>query len=498
LDSLGFSIYNNEFDQGGVLMKGASLIPIFEREALTVNVADFAAGFVGIRGVIIDDGTDINIQSMVLDGKDKLFNSSIIPGLGMRLREGSSVNFIYDRQKKEFESSCYLSGAAMLVISEEIQDKNSWMDPLVPDGLECTLPFFSFEGLTINQANESCGESFRGIQSLEFGTWGILENLSDIAGLLPDFQTFDFSVHAPKVYCEGDNIYKFSLGLTINVKPTFKPDTRAEEERLAQTQAQLDRRNGRVETARDTRPSSVWLTRVDPIIQPVTFVSGHLGEPDFRMFRANAVTHVRVSQEERLDMTGYYNRISREQQSAYRAQSRRNQAQAELDRKRAQEPKTADLTAMGSINIVFGAEDEKLKFQQVELNCMELKGEYGPVKISGGLNLLGNPIDGLVGNEDEAANSRASLWGNGFKAYVDVKVASINVKAVGQFAHKIEQNDPVDENKVTADYRYFFIDLEGTSETGIKIIPSKPVAAIYGGGGGFRYNMEIMPSEMKA
>lgn len=497
LDTLMFSISYNTFDDTGVLFAGQTLIPIFEEEAMEISLADFSSGFVGIKGAILYDETDINIQSIVNSGVDSLFNSSVIPGLGMRLKEGSSVNFIYDRQKEEFEASCFLSGAAMLVISEEIQHKNSWMDPLVPDGIECILPFFSFEGLSINKDNESCGESFRGVQSLSFGTWGIQDNLAAIAGLTPGLQEMPVSIHAPKIYCEGDNVYKFSIGATINLKKSKKPSGGKTKKELEAAKADQQSADQAVEDARNNKPGDKWVEKVEEVLVTDSYMPPEgdifydLGGRARDAYRSTRIEKRTTRVKEKADLSGYYADIAEKQRLAYQAKKRVNDAQAELDAKKAKEPKTAELTATGEFNIVFGVINEKLKFQQVELNCLNIRGEYGPVKISGGLNILGNPLDEGKGAEESAT----ALWGNGFKAYLDATVGNINVKAVGQFARKVvkDDNDVVEE-----DFRYFFIDLEGTSETGFKFPPSAPVAAIYGLGGGFRYNMEIMPSEMKA
>ncbi len=130
----------------------------------------------------------------------------------------------------------------------------------------------------------------------------------------------------------------------------------------------------------------------------------------------------------------------------------------------------------------------------IQLNCIQIEGEFGPAKISGGLNIL---------RENAAGNSQ---WGSGFKAFLDIMLFDeLGVVANGQFASttqdldldKSDENtqvfkDFIPEGKTEPEaYRYFFLDFEGTLESGFAIPPSAPVLAIYGIGGGFRYNMML-------
>ena len=157
--------------------------------------------------------------------------------------------------------------------------------------------------------------------------------------------------------------------------------------------------------------------------------------------------------------------------------------------------KTAGIKADAQLNFITASNGKKFELEGVELGCMLIAGEFGPVKLSGGLNIL---RDETLSNTK--SNDTPSKWGSGFKGGLSLEILGVKVDAVGQYG--MTRFDPRNAKKETGTdineaYRYFFLDLEATFPGGIPILPPSPVSAplfyIRGGGGGFLYNMDLEP-----
>jgi len=167
--------------------------------------------------------------------------------------------------------------------------------------------------------------------------------------------------------------------------------------------------------------------------------------------------------------------------------------------------KTAGIKASTVISFISAFDNGDFSLDGFELNCMLVEGEFGPLKLKGGINILRDDSKSTTAEAQQGTDAVVSKWGSGYKGGFDIEVLGVNVKAVGQYGMtrydlsnaKAEVIDGV----VTGNqekYRYFFIDLEATLPAGIPVPPpsptSVPVLYIVGAGGGFLYNMDLEPT----
>ncbi|MCB0637727.1 MAG: DUF3824 domain-containing protein, partial [Lewinella sp.] len=516
LDRLKFDISSNETE--GVLIEGTTHVPIFDKISPgVVGDVSFSDGWVPFVGTISYD-QKIILQMQVTQIADKIFHSSFIPGLGMRINMGSCIEFLFDVAKGEFESKARLNGIALVVINEQSLQSMGLPSGSIPSGLEFSFPFLGFQDMTINHEEESCGTPFRGIQSFSLGTWGILppfdpRKYQQLAGyfgpgsqnngansatmangatnkgqvfqnaaqgqgsrrMLPSFlQRFSITVHTPTFHCEGDTEYKFNLGLSIKLKgddnggsatsnatnPTNNPDPSQYSGGYPPAPGQSGYGNpspygnpppygiqppsaGDVLLV-DDNPSAAWAAYFPPHIPPPLGIpSGGYSTSTSPYMGNNPPPPIGIP-------TGT-------PPPPPTGQAR-----------------TSNFTASGQLQFVFGTtgsgDNAELEFKRIDPGCFELIGEYGPVKVSGGINFLKSADGG-------------ALYGSGFKGYLTALIAGIETKIVGQYGVIGDLDNKPDEA-----YRYFFMDLQVASSTGL---PLGPYAELYGGAGGFRYNMAI-------
>ncbi|MEO0468996.1 MAG: hypothetical protein AAF206_05205 [Bacteroidota bacterium] len=170
------------------------------------------------------------------------------------------------------------------------------------------------------------------------------------------------------------------------------------------------------------------------------------------------------------------------------------------------ETETAGIAANAEVNVITKITDDDFELEGIELNCFGVEGNFGPLTIAGGLNVI-------------RSDSAAVKWGDGFKAGLEVTFgkqkeenglttgAQSGFKVVAQFGKTRYDRSKAEAEVVNGQttgkqkaYRYFFFDLEATFPgTGFALPPpspsSAPVVYVVGGGGGFLYNMDIAPSD---
>ncbi len=381
MSSFSFNI-DKTLSNDGVQVAGNILPPILDGAPPVSNAVTFEEGWVGYEGTIDFDAAgdvyqpDATLQ--VASVEDKLFHSSFIPGFGLELNEDSKIGMSYNSGNGEFEASLDFSGNAGIYLSQPlIEAKYAGDKPSGLDGISFVYELFEFQELKINDgdAASNCtgGGTYKGIKTIEFGTWGILaenEGLSKAGETVAKgLQGFPLTIGTPRFNCSGTNEYRMTLPVNLNLMSD----------------------------------------EVD-------------------------------SGDEEADSN------------------------------------TSGLNAAGELGFILGLSESGFSLEDFELGCLLVEGAFGPVEMQGGLNIL----------RSDDANTK---WGDGFKAFLEATVAGINVQAVAQFGStNHDQTTSVGTNPNGNKYRYFFIDLEATSDKGIPL-GAPPVAKLYGLGGGFRYNM---------
>ncbi|MEM1319798.1 MAG: hypothetical protein AAGG75_06045 [Bacteroidota bacterium] len=510
LEKLQFEIRNNVFfGSEGVLFEGSTHIPLFAADP-PQKVADvtFAEGYVPFKGEILYDQR-VLLRSQVDKTAHKIFYSEFIPGLGFRLNNSSQIDFLFDVAKGEFESKAAFNGISLLVVTPEVladfnllgsdQDTREQLD-----FIDFVFPFFSFNGLTINMEEESCGKPFRGIQSLNFGTWGVLpemvasklKGLSNAGGggqggqanagasqqqrqslvaanqdkIKPGFQDIPISIDVPTFHCEGEKEYKFTLTVNIELKKDDENDdspTSSNTSTAGQGQNATStygpgypRPTGNVTYEYIPPPTNdygaAWSSYFSPDIPPPVGIRNTSLPGEYKAYSTDAIG-VPPAQ----------------QTPPPRPQQPRPKKKA----------KTANFTASGQLNFVCESDGQKLDFTRVELGCFAIEAEYGPAKLSGGVNILRSVVmdekdDKTTDDDDDSAK-----YGKGFKGFIKLDFDAfkgLGVTAVGQFGSVRQGGE---------EFTYFFVDAEGYFGKGFPITPNTPVASFYGLGGGIRYNM---------
>lgn len=445
LDKLSFEMEGNYLlARTGVQVEGMIHIPIFDKAPPSnLTSVKYSSGFLPYSGKILYDNQVILEMGVAkTEIHRKIFHSAFVPGLGLRLNTTSRLKFYYEIDAGDFNAQAKFDGIGMITISKELLDKVDIDKDAIPDGLDFTFPYFAFQDLAINEGAGYCGTPFRGIKTLDFGTWGILpqltvseeeeDKLNGAEDLQPSFQTVDLKIETPSFICDEGDKYKFILAATLS----FKKD---EEVPDAPSMNSKSPPSG---TPAATNAYEHWADQFPADIPPPIGVPTTYGQ---------------------------------------------NQGQSKGRKNR----RTSNFTAAGQLNFVFKSKDDELKFEQLDLGCISLNAEYGPVAFSGGVNIL-----------KDGSTDGQSLFGNGFKAYVQADVGPVSGKMVGQLGtvtQRINNSDAKlkSEIKENAKFDYFFFDVEVLYDKGVVITPNKPVAAIYGAYGGIRYNMQEEPYPFK-
>ncbi|NQZ78501.1 MAG: hypothetical protein HRT61_20675, partial [Ekhidna sp.] len=451
LDKLSFDVRNNDMvvpadveaddvrvGRPGVNIQGKIHVPIFDKNPpKNLSSVEYASGFLPYAGFIVyDRNVLLDMRVAAKEIHRKIFHSAFVPGLGFRVNTTSKLTFYYEIDAGDFNAQAKFDGIAMITLSKELLDNvKDFNKDDIPDGIDFTFPYFTFQDIKINEGNGFCGTAFQGIKTLEFGTWGILpelkipkekaKQLDGADDLKPNFQSVELKVESPSFICDESDKYKFILAATLS----FKKDEEVDD-------------NSGPDKARYPPPP---------------------GQP------APKKSFDWLADQYPADKPPY----------SYEAVGTKKKKK-----------QTSNFTAAGQLNFVFSSKDDKLQFERLDLGCFYIDAEFGPVKLSGGINIL------------QGGTTAGSLYGDGFKAYVGATIGPVTGRMVGQLG-KVKQTvknskaNVASEFEENADFDYFFFDLEVLYDKGFNIIPSKPIAAIYGGYGGLRYNMEEVPFTFK-
>ena len=450
----------------GIYTEGSMLVPIFAGELSSAfakpsdeRPVTFASGWVDFGGHITFDKVGNRYAPkadwVIKPVANKTFQSSFIPALGMRLKAGSSISLAYAGEDSAWDVEADFSGSAGIFwfkgLSRELGLPQEVADRL--SGVSFVWDLLQFEGLTLNKAY-STAESTQarasaimpGIKSIDFGTWSVGLQPEAVGSALKSSDAVSSRLDSLAAKVRG--FQRFGLGIT-------------------KVALGLDKAEG----------------------------AGGVQEDRYRLRIGAQVKMMPDDSEEptpdRATATG---KITRTKGAG--ATTTVAEGTGGTGPKGKSNAQTAAFSATGEVDFVFkpDKQDGGFDFDDIRLGCFLVEGSYGPVGLKGGLNML----------RDEG---ESSMWGNGFKAGLDITIGPVNAKAVGQFG-KTEYDANVGSGSGETStimarttggdaYRYFFVDLEATYDKGLAIPPpspgSPPVLNLYGAGGGFLFNMDIPP-----
>lgn len=243
LDTISFNFEYNTLNEDKLLLKGATRIPLF-KEAPEKNkekwLETYSDAWVPYSlNVEYNNKEDYPEISGTVDGvEDHLFESKHIDGLGLKLNSESSVAFNYDSDQNRLIARANLNGRSVYHIEK----------------LDANIPLLAFQDFNVNyNASGLCkSNSTDGIESIDFGTWGIMEfseleklAMSKAGNAIANTQTaknvaakvkenkfvkslggktdglsklasFEINIHQPTFQCTG-NEWKFFIGLDLSI-----------------------------------------------------------------------------------------------------------------------------------------------------------------------------------------------------------------------------------------------------------------------------------------
>lgn len=239
LDTITWNIEYSALDENKVAMIGSVKMPLFkeapekDKEKWLNNYDNPWVGYkINIEYNSADNEPSIN--GFVNNITDSLFESSHIDNLGFKLAKESNIEFYYEKRSKKLKARAQLHGRGVYTIEK----------------LDAKIPVFKFESLKLNYAVSGLckGDGMDGIESIEFGTWGIFpfspQEIAAFKGVansstgqsmtnkakenkfakslgnkfngLSKLAGFEINIHQPKFQCTG-NEYKFIIGLDLSI-----------------------------------------------------------------------------------------------------------------------------------------------------------------------------------------------------------------------------------------------------------------------------------------
>lgn len=239
LDTISMKIEYSALDENKLALKGSVKLPLF-KEAPEKDkekwLEDYNDSWVGFKiGIEYNRQDKVpSISGFVNNINTSVFESAHIDGLGIKLEEESNVEFYYERQSQKLKARTQLHGRGIYTIKK----------------LDAKIPVFKFESLRLNYSVSGLckGDGMDGIESIDFGTWGIspfsnqdtflmkklarsssgqklkdkakgtnigkgveekFDGLSKLAG-------FEINIHQPKFTCTGSE-YKLIVGLDLSI-----------------------------------------------------------------------------------------------------------------------------------------------------------------------------------------------------------------------------------------------------------------------------------------
>ncbi len=239
LDTVSFKIEYNQLDADKLLLKGATQIPLF-RQAPDKDKEKWEETFTD-AWVPYELNIEYNTKekspeiSGSVDGiEESLFELNYIHGLGLKLDEESSIDFVFDSDQDRLIARANLSGRSIYYI----------------ESLDAKIPLLKFQDFNVNyDASGMCrSNDLAGIESVSFGTWSIVEfsdtekavfekvkdsdrgqqaigkikenkfvkSLGDKFDKLNKLASFDVNIHEPSFLCTGSE-WKLIIGLDLSI-----------------------------------------------------------------------------------------------------------------------------------------------------------------------------------------------------------------------------------------------------------------------------------------
>lgn len=239
VDTLSFNIENSILDDDKLVLKGDVKLPLVkdapenDKEKWLENYNDPWVPFK--LGVEYDKSNRIpNILGFVDSIETSIFESAHIDNLGFKLERESNVEFYFDKIAKKLKGRAKLNGRGIYNIKK----------------LNAKIPVFKFQDLNLNYSVSGLckGDGMDGIESIDFGTWGIspfspqeiasvkaaagtdtgknliskakenkyAKNLGSKFDGLSKLAGFEINIHQPKFTCTGKE-YKLIVGLDVSI-----------------------------------------------------------------------------------------------------------------------------------------------------------------------------------------------------------------------------------------------------------------------------------------
>ncbi len=239
VDTLSFNIENSLLDENKLILKGNVKLPLVkdapekDSEKWLENYNDPWVPFkLGVEYNRYDKAP--NILGFVDSIETRIFESAHIDNLGFKLEKESNVEFYYDKIAKKLKGRAKLNGRGIYTIKK----------------LDAKIPVFKFQDINLNYSNSGLckGDGMDGIESIDFGTWGISPfSPQEIAAVkaaaetktgqnliskgkenkyakslgskfdgLSKLAAFEINIHQPKFTCTGKE-YKLIVGLDVSI-----------------------------------------------------------------------------------------------------------------------------------------------------------------------------------------------------------------------------------------------------------------------------------------
>lgn len=532
LDSIYYNIEYNSLDEDKLFLNGKIRIPIFreapekDKEKWLEKYKDAWVGF-NLNTEYNKNTGRIDIAGFADDISGSMFELKYIDGLGLMVNHESMIEVVYDNFQKRMIARGEFSGRSVYTIEK----------------LDATIPLLRYEGLKINHdASGLCKSTGTdGIESVDFGTWDIGTVVDTLKDKLNKFGSanklvgFDINIQKPTFQCTGQE-WKFLIGLDVSFMrdENHLNDDQRKAHDLHHPEEAANRMKKEAEDALAPLDKE-YKAAQEGIRKVAVEKKGYLKEKeDFQRQINELKNNGKISLSKQKEITELKTKMAatdkkiadvdtryksslatvKEKYKPYKEQNTRvkaatNEAEAQtkiaISNKNKPKPatfnervaedkatiksktdeaiatKTGSFSASGSIEVTFDANG----FKGVGLTCLQLGGEFGPVKFDGGINLFRDETT----KETYDPNAVQSAWGNGFLGMINLRVLSYQFQTKFQTGVKFD----IPKGKTSAeDYRYWFADLSLNASPGIPL--GQTSFELTGVGGGFYYNMEQVPA----
>lgn len=188
LDSLSFVFEGSELTKN-LTLSGSMLLPIFKGEPTNFIGRTFDKGWATFSGEILSSDGKLSSTLGFNDLKDKLYQSVLIPGMGMKLNSSSTVSLEFDNKTNSWNPKGDFSGLCDFFITDKVATA---VNIIAPPGIEMHADPIKFENLTVGSEAISGGILFKldgGVKNyVDLGEWGDV----DVKGLTEIDEVQDF------------------------------------------------------------------------------------------------------------------------------------------------------------------------------------------------------------------------------------------------------------------------------------------------------------------